>query len=267
MARIEGPNYFYSDTVPEQYRRKKAAELREAILDRGALMLVTGNPNKAQETEAICRSLGLNVKVDLRKIGGLLEVQGTHEEIVAEKALDAGRRRGEIYKPQDAAYGSLPIMPVVEDTAMGPVLYGGSQYIAEVMRGNMNEKPANIDPETFGCQRLVWMANGIMVNGINDRRATATTIFAIPLDRDHAILFGGEVHGRIATEVKPPTYGFSWDRVFIPDGFDQTFSEMPPEVKNRTYDPISMRVKALMQLRDFLDSPVDHVADTEEVSI
>lgn len=267
MARIEGPNYFYSDTLPEQYRRKKAAELREAILDRGVLMLVTGNPNKSQETEAICRSLGLDVTVDLRKIGGLLEIQGTREEIAAKKALAAGQRRGEIYIPQDAAYGNLPIIPVVEDTNMGPDLYGGSQYIAEVMRGNMSYKPAGMDDETFGCQRLVWMANGIMVNGINDRRATATTIFAIPLDRDHAILFGGEVHGRIATEVRPPTYGFSWDRVFIPDGFDQTFSEMPPEVKNRTYDPISMRVKALMQLRDFLDPPVDHVPDAEIVSV
>ena len=59
-------------------------------------------------------------------------------------------------------------------------------------------------------------------------------------------LFRGEIEGRI---VSPPRvdHGFQWDCVFLPNGFDQTFSEMG-EKKNE----ISMRSIALEKLRDHL---------------
>lgn len=39
--------------------------------------------------------------------------------------------------------------------------------------------------------------------------------------------------------------GHGFDPMFLPDGFDQTFSEMPPELKNR----LSHRARALAELR------------------
>jgi XTP/dITP diphosphohydrolase len=43
--------------------------------------------------------------------------------------------------------------------------------------------------------------------------------------------FEGEVHGRLTF---PPrgTSGFGYDPIFIPDGWDQTFGEIDPQVKN-----------------------------------
>lgn len=61
--------------------------------------------------------------------------------------------------------------------------------------------------------------------------------------------FTGEIKGKI---VSPPRidHGFQWDCVFLPDGFNETFSEMGP-LKNQ----ISMRRLALEQLKEHLEAP------------
>jgi XTP/dITP diphosphohydrolase len=59
--------------------------------------------------------------------------------------------------------------------------------------------------------------------------------------------FEGVVEGTI---VDPPrgTGGFGYDPVFQPDGFEQTFVEMAPDLKNK----ISHRAKAIVALRQAL---------------
>ena len=47
--------------------------------------------------------------------------------------------------------------------------------------------------------------------------------------------------------------GFGWDPVFQPDGHDQTFAEMPEEIKNE----ISHRKRALTAFKEFIDSHAD----------
>jgi XTP/dITP diphosphohydrolase len=42
--------------------------------------------------------------------------------------------------------------------------------------------------------------------------------------------------------------GFGYDPLFVPDGFDKTFAELPEDIKNR----ISHRARALINTRDFL---------------
>jgi XTP/dITP diphosphohydrolase len=59
--------------------------------------------------------------------------------------------------------------------------------------------------------------------------------------------FEGVVEGRI-TDAPRGTRGFGYDPVFQPAGFDQTFAEMPAELKNR----ISHRAKAVAVLRERL---------------
>ena len=60
-------------------------------------------------------------------------------------------------------------------------------------------------------------------------------------------VFRGTVTGRIVGEGRGLT-GFGYDPVFVPDGFDQTFSELGDAVKNR----ISHRARAVAQLRGYL---------------
>ena len=42
--------------------------------------------------------------------------------------------------------------------------------------------------------------------------------------------------------------GFGYDPLFVPDGYSQTFAELPEDIKNR----ISHRARALVQTREFL---------------
>jgi len=47
--------------------------------------------------------------------------------------------------------------------------------------------------------------------------------------------------------------GFGYDPLFVPDGYDQTFAELPETVKNR----ISHRAQALLKTKQFLTSTRD----------
>jgi XTP/dITP diphosphohydrolase len=59
--------------------------------------------------------------------------------------------------------------------------------------------------------------------------------------------FEGEVRGRIAPRPKGGG-GFGYDPIFVPDGWDRTFAEAPPEAKNT----ISHRARAIRKVGEFL---------------
>jgi len=57
----------------------------------------------------------------------------------------------------------------------------------------------------------------------------------------------GEIAGRIIKEPRG-TNGFGYDPLFLPDGYDKTTAELPPEIKNK----ISHRFRAFNQLKKHL---------------
>jgi XTP/dITP diphosphohydrolase len=67
-------------------------------------------------------------------------------------------------------------------------------------------------------------------------------------DPEVLTLVEGSCEGTIAN-APAGTNGFGFDPVFIPQGYTQTFAELPNEVKAR----ISHRAKALAQIRTFLN--------------
>ena len=64
----------------------------------------------------------------------------------------------------------------------------------------------------------------------------------------------GVVRGRIA-EKEYGTGGFGYDPVFIPEGYDKTFGELPAEIKNQ----ISHRARALEALVKEIKSSYDQI--------
>lgn len=77
-------------------------------------------------------------------------------------------------------------------------------------------------------------------------RARGRTMIGYADEQRNFFFFEGVVDG---TVVMPQgTAGFGWDHIFIPNGFDQTFTIMGPKKKNE----ISPRSLAVKQLSDFL---------------
>jgi XTP/dITP diphosphohydrolase len=103
--------------------------------------------------------------------------------------------------------------------------------------------------------------------GLDDKgryQRLLTELFVVPPDRRIArfrcalayvepgvdpVLFHGTLDGRIAS--KPAgSYGFGYDPIFVPDGYEKTLGEISPDVKNR----ISHRAKALQAFVRWLEA-------------
>lgn len=68
------------------------------------------------------------------------------------------------------------------------------------------------------------------MEGVTNRKATFRCVIClIENGREH--YFEGNVPGRI-TATSSGVAGFGYDPVFLPDGHQQTFAEMPPHLKN-----------------------------------
>jgi XTP/dITP diphosphohydrolase len=88
------------------------------------------------------------------------------------------------------------------------------------------------------------------LEGVDNRKASFRCAICLIVDgREH--LFEGRVPGAITKERKGGD-GFGYDPVFLPDGFVQTFAEMPPYLKNG----ISHRGRAMNKMVRYLNSEV-----------
>jgi len=78
--------------------------------------------------------------------------------------------------------------------------------------------------------------------GKSDRGAQFKTVITF-ITREQNFQVEGVVRGRIATE-EYGQGGFGYDPIFIPEGYDKTFGELPAAIKNS----ISHRARALAAL-------------------
>ena len=80
-----------------------------------------------------------------------------------------------------------------------------------------------------------------------NRKAQFRTVIALIIDGEEH-LFEGIVKGEVLDKKKGDK-GFGYDPVFLPDGYDQSFAELPINEKNE----ISHRARALKKLNKFLN--------------
>jgi len=178
------------------------------------IKFVTGNKNKLKEVSAYLHNMKhlelINIDLDLP------EYQGEAEEVSISKCK--------------AAVEAIKGPVLVEDTCMGYQVMGGlpGPYIKWFLK---KLGPAGLYK---------------MLDGWEDKSAAATCTFAYSSgDPNDIVLFKGVCNGKIVPPRGPTTFG--WDPCFQPDGFDETFAEMPQETKNS----ISHRGKALEKLAKY----------------
>lgn len=104
---------------------------------------------------------------------------------------------------------------------------------------------------------IKWMLKSVGQQGIynlcrdiGNMRARAKTVVGYCDTTGTIKYFEGEIGGDIV--LPAGDYGFGWDQIFKPDGFEETFGEMGQEFKGE----FSMRSMAFKQLRSYLESRV-----------
>ncbi|MGD0711812.1 MAG: non-canonical purine NTP diphosphatase [Bacteroidales bacterium] len=90
------------------------------------------------------------------------------------------------------------------------------------------------------------------MKGAANRKARFRTVISLIIDGVET-QFVGLVNGQMLSE-KHGNEGFGYDPVFLPDGFSETFAEMPLKLKNS----ISHRGLAVQKLNDYLRTIIEN---------
>jgi XTP/dITP diphosphohydrolase len=137
-----------------------------------------------------------------------------------------------------AASKQLPALVIAEDSGLEVDALGGAPgiYSARYAGANATDRD-KIDKLLRELARVRATGDG--------RRARFRCVVALARNGNLLGTFEGIVEGRIADEVRGDS-GFGYDPIFIPEGTQQTFGELPAQVKN----VISHRAKAICALAD-----------------
>jgi XTP/dITP diphosphohydrolase len=197
------------------------------------LLLATHNQHKSREFRELLGN-DFNI-IDLTSFPEITlpeETGRTFEENATLKAMAVSKLR-DTSRAEDR-------LIVADDSGLEVDALGGAPGVFSARyAGEHGNAGANIN-------KLLRELN---VGNVADEKRSARFRCVIALARDGKLLgtFEGAVEGNI---VDPPrgTGGFGYDPVFQPDGFAQTFAEMPSELKNK----ISHRAQAIAALREAL---------------
>jgi XTP/dITP diphosphohydrolase len=187
------------------------------------LVVATRNRHKTREIQHI---LGPEFKVrDLEahpEVSEIRESGTSFEENAKLKALAASRQ--------------LPALVIADDSGLEVNVLGGAPgtYSARYAGANATDKD-KIDKLLRELARVRAKEDG--------RRARFRCVVALARNGNLLGIFEGIVEGKIADQVRGDS-GFGYDPIFIPQGTEQTFGELPAKVKNA----ISHRAKAIHAL-------------------
>ncbi len=211
------------------------------------LVFASNNAHKLAEVRAMMPS-GVEV-LSLREIGFDAEIEETgatleeNSQIKAQAVASFISERGEC----ETIDGVFADDTGLEIDALGgkPGVYTARWYRLEPTLILPKGQGMTDEMLNFHCNRAKALRE---LGGKEDRGCQFRTVItlirkAIPGNSTEEIQVEGVVRGRIAEE-EFGEGGFGYDPVFIPEGYDKTFGELPAEVKNQ----ISHRSRAIAEL-------------------
>jgi len=187
------------------------------------LSLATRNAHKTREIQEI---LGTDFAVrDLRarpEISDTDESGASFKENATLKALAVSK--------------TLPGFVAADDSGLEVDALGGAPGIYSARHAGVNATDE---------EKIDKLLRELTRVGASDdaRQARFHCVVALARNGNLVGTFEGIVEGTIADEPRG-NRGFGYDPIFVPDGFEQTFGELPAEVKNA----ISHRSKAIRRL-------------------
>lgn len=190
------------------------------------IIAASQNKDKIKEIEAIMKKFDMSVvsrddagvpKVEIEEDGD------TFEENSYKKAYEVMKLCGE--------------MTIADDSGLMVDYIDGAPGVYSARFSGEN---ATYDSNN---EKLLGLLEGVPYE---KRTAKFVTVITLVTPDGDTIVARGECPGHIAEQKRTGDdgFGFGYDSVFIPEGFDKTFAELGADVKNR----VGHRAKALVEL-------------------
>lgn len=205
-------------------------------------VFASNNAHKLDEVRAIMPA-GIEV-LSLRDIGFEQEIEETGATLEENSKIKAEAVYQWINDKMVNISGVFADDTGLEIDALGgkPGVYTARWYLMN--DGMIASEPLHDEMMIFKANRSKALRE---LQDKTDRSAQFRTVITLIRANGESLQVEGIVRGRIAEE-EYGQGGFGYDPVFIPDGYDKTFGELPAAVKNG----ISHRARALAKLVEII---------------
>ena len=213
------------------------------------LVFASNNAHKLSEVRAMMPE-GIEV-LSLKDIGFEAEIEETGETLEENSLIKAQTVWDWIVESRKSKVESIDGV-FADDTGLEidalngePGVYTARWYRREPTLTLPKGKEMTDEMLNFHCNRAKALRE---LEGKENRGCQFRTVITLLMSGDATLNGGmiqieGVVRGRIAEE-EYGEGGFGYDPVFIPEGYDKTFGELPAELKNS----ISHRARAIQEL-------------------
>ena len=192
------------------------------------LLVATNNAGKIRELSQLLAGAPLRLRL-LSEFGGVAEAEETgttFAENAVIKALHYSAHAG--------------LLTLSDDSGLAVDALGGAP-------GVYSARYAGADA-TY-AERMARLLGEVEATGDTQRRARFVCVIAVADPANNTVeTFEGVCEGRLATEPRG-TGGFGYDPLFIPDGHERTFGELPAAVKHSLSHRARALAKAVRHLR------------------
>src|SRR5437868_8602498 len=192
------------------------------------LLVATSNPGKVAELATLLKDLPCQV-IGLSDLPQPLPIAAETGATFSENAL----MKAEEY------HARTGLLSLADDSGLEVDALGGAPGVYSARYAG---------EEASAADRIERLLAALSQTGDADRRARFVCVIAIS-DPQGVIanLSTGICEGTIA-DAPRGTNGFGYDPIFVPDGYEQSFGELPTEIK----EVISHRARALKVTSSFL---------------
>ena len=213
------------------------------------LVFASNNAHKLEEVRGIMPE-GIQV-LSLRDIGFEAEIEENGETLEENSRIKAATVAAFI-SSQKSVFSCQIDGVFADDTGLEIEALGGKPGVYTARWYLRNDGMSAAEP--LNDEMMIFKANRTKalreLKGKENRKAQFRTVITLitnermnELTNERIVQVEGIVRGRIAEE-EFGQGGFGYDPIFIPEGYDKTFGELPAAIKNG----ISHRARALQEL-------------------
>jgi XTP/dITP diphosphohydrolase len=187
------------------------------------LIVATKNKGKVREIKHVLKPLKFRILslLDLPELHDIKETGKSFEENAVKKARTISKK--------------LNALVLADDSGLQVKALNGKPGVKSARYAGPNPTTNKL------CRKLLKE-----MKGEKDRRARFVCVIAIA-DPKKVRTIKGVCRGKIILKMKGDQ-GFGYDPIFVPEGFNKTFAQMPLNTKNK----ISHRGKALQKAKAYL---------------